>query len=205
MTAVRVSVAHGGDLGIAPIEVEPGDPNQPAGARSVIVDGRPVAASLERIDAEHAQLSFHPPPPGSAPQTRVLLLPMRPGASRGRGPVLSEVVIDGWRFELEIEPAARARLRERALRGAGGAGGAARSGPTEVRAMIPGVIIAVTVHAGDAVTAGQPLVVVEAMKMENEIRAPRSGAITRLAVVPGQTVDLGDLLAVVDETGPAVA
>ena len=73
-----------------------------------------------------------------------------------------------------------------------------RSGqrPLDVRAMIPGRVAAVAVVAGDAVTAGQTLVVVEAMKMQNELRAPRDGVVERVSVGVGETIDLGDLLVV---------
>ena len=104
-----------------------------------------------------------------------------------------EVVVDGWRFELEVEDTARSELRRRATRerlvGAG-------DGPLEVRAIIPGRVVDVGVAAGDGVTAGQTLLVIEAMKMQNELKAPRDGRIERVAVEAGETIDLGDLLVV---------
>ncbi len=69
------------------------------------------------------------------------------------------------------------------------------SGDGRVKAPIPGLIARVLVAAGDEVAAGQPLLVLEAMKMENEIRAPRPGVVTRLDVQPGQDVTLNQLLA----------
>lgn len=63
-----------------------------------------------------------------------------------------------------------------------------------VKAPIPGRIQAVRVAVGEEVEAGQPLLVLEAMKMENEIRAPRRGHVKEIHVVPGQSVALGDLL-----------
>ncbi len=68
------------------------------------------------------------------------------------------------------------------------------SGDGRVKAPIPGIITRLMVTEGQSVEAGQPLVVLEAMKMENEIQAPRSGNIQRLGVQPGQTVRLDDLL-----------
>jgi biotin carboxyl carrier protein len=53
------------------------------------------------------------------------------------------------------------------------------------------------VAAGDEVVAGQQLLVVEAMKMQNELRAPRDGNIERVAVGVGQTIEVGDLLLVI--------
>jgi acetyl/propionyl-CoA carboxylase alpha subunit len=105
-----------------------------------------------------------------------------------------EVVIDGWRFEYLVEDADRADLRARATRDRGAAG---YDGPTEVRAIIPGRVVSVAVSAGDPVTAGQRLLAVEAMKMENEVRAPRAGTVERVAVAPDATVELGDLLVVI--------
>jgi biotin carboxyl carrier protein len=104
-----------------------------------------------------------------------------------------EVSVDGWRFELAVEDADRADLRRRATRVRDAA---AASGPTEIRAIIPGRVAAVRVVAGDAVEAGQSLLVVEAMKMQNELRAPRDGVVERVAVGEGQTIDNGDLLVV---------
>jgi biotin carboxyl carrier protein len=103
-------------------------------------------------------------------------------------------VVDGWRIEVDVEPAARAALRERARRGREEAG---HSGPTEVHAIIPGVVVSVSVAPGDQVVAGQQLLAVEAMKMQNELRAPRDGTIERVAVAPGRTIEVGDLLLVI--------
>lgn len=105
-----------------------------------------------------------------------------------------EVVVDGWRFELEVEDASRARLRRRATRERDAT---AASGPTEIRAIIPGRIATIHVVAGDVVEAGQSLLVVEAMKMQNELRTPRDGSVERVAVGEGDTIDNGDLLVII--------
>ena len=110
----------------------------------------------------------------------------------GRRPV--EVVVDGWRFELLVEDEARAALRERASRDRTAAGSA--GGPLEIRAIIPGRIVSVAVAPGDTVEAGQTLLAVEAMKMQNELRAPRAGTVTHMPVGTGSTVELGDVLVV---------
>jgi biotin carboxyl carrier protein len=70
-------------------------------------------------------------------------------------------------------------------------------GRQQVLAPMPGKIVRVLVKTGDAVQAGQGLLVVEAMKMQNEIRAPKSGTIDRLGVVEGQTVNAGEVVAIV--------
>jgi biotin carboxyl carrier protein len=106
-----------------------------------------------------------------------------------------EIVVDGWRFELDVESEARARLRERAT---SARADAARGGPQELRAIIPGRVVSVDVAEGDAVEPGGRLLVLEAMKMQNEVRAPRAGTVVRVAVGPGQTVELGDVLVVIE-------
>lgn len=63
-----------------------------------------------------------------------------------------------------------------------------------VAAPMPGTILKVNVKNGDAVKEGQVLVVLEAMKMENEIMAPKSGTITQVAVQKGASVNTGDAL-----------
>jgi biotin carboxyl carrier protein len=67
----------------------------------------------------------------------------------------------------------------------------AHAGPLEVRATLPGLIVAVAVAAGDEVVEGMPLLTIEAMKMQNEVRAPRTGRILEVEVAPGQTVATG--------------
>jgi len=71
------------------------------------------------------------------------------------------------------------------------------TGPSRVTAPMPGKIVRVLVNAGDIVRARQPLVVVEAMKMENELRAGRDGTIAEVHVQEGASVDAGALLVVI--------
>ncbi len=71
------------------------------------------------------------------------------------------------------------------------------AGRQSVTAPMAGKIIRCLVTAGDEVQAGQGLAIVEAMKMQNEIRSPKSGKIERVAAVEGQTVNPGDVIAVV--------
>ena len=70
-------------------------------------------------------------------------------------------------------------------------------GRQKVIAPMPGKVIRILVRVGDSVTVGQGLVVVEAMKMQNEIRSPKSGAVERLSVIEGQTVNAGEAIAVI--------
>ena len=82
-------------------------------------------------------------------------------------------------------------LRQRARSGAG-------EGEREVRAVMPGKVVAILAEVGATVERGQGLLVIEAMKMENEIAAPRAGTLRELRVTPGQTVEAGEILAIVD-------
>ncbi len=70
----------------------------------------------------------------------------------------------------------------------------AAAGPQRTAAYMPGRVAVVLAAEGEAVEAGQGIVVLEAMKMENEIQAERAGTVTRLFVEPGQAVETGDPL-----------
>ena len=72
---------------------------------------------------------------------------------------------------------------------------------TMLRAPIPGVVVAIKVHPGDAVSIGQELLVLEAMKMRNTIRSPRDGQIATVHVSNGQTVNHNDPLVEFAELG----
>jgi biotin carboxyl carrier protein len=72
---------------------------------------------------------------------------------------------------------------------------AATVGPSRLEAPIPGKVVKVHVKVGDVVEAGQAMVVLEAMKMENELTAEQAGKVTAVYVEPGQTVDTGAPLA----------
>lgn len=119
------------------------------------------------------------------------------------------ILIGGDSFEVRTEAAAgklRVILRGREMfatvrdprqwRRRGGAALEAE-GRQQIIAPMPGKIVRVLVKAGDAVQTGQGILVVEAMKMQNEIRSPKSGTVERLSVVEGQAVNAGEVVAVV--------
>lgn len=174
----------------------PGDPSlrvelDPASALEddtplVMRPDDPWAAGLRQIDARHALV--HEP---GAEAARVILGPVSVGRD-GRGQ--REVVVDGWRFVVVIASERLARLRERA---SSGREEGALGGRIELRAVIPGRLVAVSVAVGDHVEAGQQVLVIEAMKMQNEVRAPHAGVVERIDVAPGQTVELGMVLVVI--------
>ncbi len=72
------------------------------------------------------------------------------------------------------------------------------SGDGRIKAPIPGLIPRILVEAGQTVEVGQPILILEAMKMENEIRATRAGTVRKVIVKIGQTVVLGELLAEIE-------
>jgi biotin carboxyl carrier protein len=83
------------------------------------------------------------------------------------------------------------------LRGAGPLAGE-QGGLAQVKAPMPGKVVRVLVEAGQAVEAGQGVVVVEAMKMQNELKSPKSGTVAELRAEPGATVNAGDVLVVIE-------
>jgi biotin carboxyl carrier protein len=72
------------------------------------------------------------------------------------------------------------------------------SGKVQMRAMMPGRVLSVAVKVGDDVTANQGVLVIEAMKMENELKSPKAGKVVEVKVTAGQTVEKGELLIVIE-------
>jgi len=70
--------------------------------------------------------------------------------------------------------------------------------PEDVKAHITGVVFQITSKAGDKVAAGDPIIVLESMKMEIPVEAPCAGVVREVKVAEGQTVQEGDTLAVID-------
>ena len=109
---------------------------------------------------------------------------VRPGETRGN----YTLWVDGFRFDVEALDERSRAIRELS------AATAAPKGPAPLVAPMPGMIVRVNVAEGDVIQAGQGLVVMEAMKMENELRAPSAGAVRRVLVAPGTAVEKGALL-----------
>lgn len=148
----------------------------PEGAR---VDGRPVTADLAAV------------PDGPV---RSLLLD---GAShrvvaRSLGGGKWDLRLRGRRLPVEVVDE-----RTRAIRAMLGAG-TGPAGPKPVRAPMPGLVVRVEVAVGDLVRPGHGLVIVEAMKMENELRASRAGRVKTVKIAEGQSVEAGALLVTVE-------
>ncbi len=146
-----------------------------------IVNGRSVEVQLTAIPGTPVQLlrvgeEVH----------RVIT---RRGARRGAW----RIDVDGVAYATEALSARMRILRDLADAAAG------FSGPTPLLAPMPGMVVRVSVAVGDVVAAGQGLAVVEAMKMENELRASTAGIVTAVRAVVGTAVEKG---AVLVELGP---
>ena len=101
-----------------------------------------------------------------------------------------EIFFGEQRFEVQVEDE-----RTRSLTGA--AASAHSSGEARIRAPMPGLVVGVPLEAGASVARGQTVVILEAMKMENDLSTPISGTIKEIRVSKGQTVNQGDVLVVV--------
>ena len=108
--------------------------------------------------------------------------------ARPAGAGLWELTLDGSPLRAEVIDE-----RTRAIREMTGETGAS-AGPHQLTAPMPGLVVKVEVAAGDRVEPGQGLIIVEAMKMENELLAESAGRVEKVLVEAGQTVEKGDLL-----------
>ncbi|MBO4854523.1 MAG: biotin/lipoyl-binding protein [Oscillospiraceae bacterium] len=103
-----------------------------------------------------------------------------------------QVTVNGTTYQVEIEELTGSAAAAPAAVSAAPA--AAPNGAEAITSPMPGNILAVNVAAGDAVKKGQVLMILEAMKMENEIMCPRDGKIVSVAVAKGTTVESGTVL-----------
>ena len=104
------------------------------------------------------------------------------------------VNVNGTAYEVEIEEMAGAPVAAPVAAPAAAPAPAASGAGESINAPMPGNILSVNVAVGDTVKKGQVLMVLEAMKMENEIMAPRDGKVTAVAVAKGAAVESGALL-----------
>ena len=140
-----------------------------------LLDGKPCAADARFLSPRVLSLLI------DGRSYRVLFDP-RPGAEA--------VVVGEHRMTYTIEDPRSLRSRKRIS--------ASESGALSITAPMPGLIVQLMVGAGDAVKADQALIVMEAMKMQNELKAPRPGTVTRVAVEAGAIVQAGTLLLVIE-------
>jgi pyruvate carboxylase subunit B len=105
-----------------------------------------------------------------------------------RGQAAWNLHVDGWPVSAEVVDERTRAIRAMTARTAG------PQGPRPVRAPMPGMIVRTEVEAGERVAAGQGVVVMEAMKMENELKAETAGVVARVLVTAGQAVEKGTVL-----------
>lgn len=149
----------------------------------VELDGQRAKMQGALVDATISQLE-HTPEYVLTLGHEVHRLLVRRGSSRGR----YTIWVGGIRLEVEALDERSRAIRELAAATSGPAG------PAPLVAPMPGMIVRVNVGNGDSVQAGQGLVVMEAMKMENELRATAAGTVRRVLVTPGTAVEKGALL-----------
>lgn len=158
---------------------------------AVTIDGRTVELAVDgdqvtiNGQVHRAELVEVP----GTPMRQLLLdghsvaLPMLPG---GRGEWELSLAGDQWPAEVVDE-------RTRHIRSLTG-NRAGKAGPPVLKAPMPGLVVRVLVEPGQEVAAGAGLVVLEAMKMENELKAPAPGRIRSVSAQPGQPVEKGAVL-----------
>ena len=104
------------------------------------------------------------------------------------------ITVNGTAYEVEVEEAGVVASAPKAA--APKAAAPVAAGATTVSAPMPGKVLSVNVKVGDAVKAGDVLMILEAMKMQNEIMAPADGTVSDVRVSAGQTVGTGDVMIV---------
>lgn len=199
MTAGGYEITIDGRVSLVELEAEGAD-----GLLRVRVDGRERLLDVRALGAGAWSLLERAPPPLTAP----------PSPSESQEPVAAAAVVaasrvrlvrvDGTLAKLTVQvghPDGEPRTVVLAVAPARGLSDRRASaserdavGPVTLRAPIPGKIVKIAVRVGDRVTSGQALVVLEAMKMENEIRTPRDGEVTSILVREGVSVEAGQEL-----------
>jgi biotin carboxyl carrier protein len=100
------------------------------------------------------------------------------------------LVIGSARYAVDVQDPRSLRTRR--------AAGGVEVGPQKLTAPMPGKIVRILVAPGDEVRAGQGIIVMEAMKMQNEMKSPKDGKVQKIMTSEGSTVNPGDTLAVIE-------
>lgn len=136
------------------------------------LDGRDIILDAERIDRDTLSL-------------------LRNGESFAVRRVPGQgIFVRGRRYEISVRDRRSWRVRQRATRG--------EQGAESLIATMPGKVVRLLAREGEKVRPNQGIVVVEAMKMQNEIRSPKAGVLKRLLAEPGMNVNAGEVLAIVE-------
>jgi biotin carboxyl carrier protein len=146
----------------------------------ILIDGRPVEVDPQRLEAVKEV----------EPGVYSVLLEGRSFEVRAIAtPHVLNVETGGRRFAVEVRDPRNGGRQSRAASG---------SGRQSIAAPMPGKVVRVLVKEGDAVDIGQGLIVVEAMKMQNEMKTSRAGRVVEVRVIDGDTVAAGDTLVVLE-------
>jgi biotin carboxyl carrier protein len=140
----------------------------------LVADGTPLSVSVVQVaDPDHVSIIMN---------------------DRSYDVVLEDhlVILKGIGFEVRVEDELKKRF-ESVMRAAG-----QEETRIEMRAPMPGLVVAVEVAEGEQVTAGQGVAILEAMKMQNELRAPKAGVVREVRVQKGTKVDGGEILAIIE-------
>ena len=146
----------------------------------------PVEVDGDRVEVNGRQAQAHLSPVPGTPVRHLLLdaVSARVVVERGDSGKW-HLTLEGVGYEIRVVDE-----RTRHIAGLTGASGA-KAGPAVLRAPMPGLVVRVMVTPGQAVETGKGLVVLEAMKMENELRATTHGVVQRVVVTAGQPVEKG--------------
>jgi biotin carboxyl carrier protein len=102
----------------------------------------------------------------------------------------SNVIVGQERFSVSVRDPRSFRSRRRS--------GASEQGVMKIKAPMPGKVVRILAPAGSQVEIGQSVVVIEAMKMQNELKAPKTGVVKKISVAEGAAVEAGQALAEVE-------
>ena len=136
------------------------------------IDGRSVEIDMTRISSDILSILYE----GKSYEVR-------------RG-INDAVIVGDNSYPVQLTDPRSWRSRRQAAAGS--------SGPQKLTATMPGKVVRVLANAGVNVQAGQGILVIEAMKMQNEVRAPREGTIASIPVKEGQAVSAGEVVAIID-------
>jgi biotin carboxyl carrier protein len=145
---------------------------QQNGARKISLDGNPLDANVVEVAPNVFSVLLN----GDSHQVRIALRP--------DGTLTLHTGLAEYHAEVTDQRSWRGRRH----------GAIEAEGRQQITAPMPGKVVRLLVKQGDSVEAGQGLLVVEAMKMQNEIRSPKSGKIEKLFAIEGQPVNSGEVL-----------
>jgi len=160
----------------------------------VTIDGKSYRLELNRADGRWSCRLNGRDIEADAVLTRPDVLSLRIGNLAYE--IKSERVANDWHLWVGSTCFAAEVRDPRSLRGRTRAGD--DHGPRKIVAPMPGKVVRLLVHAGDEVKQGMGVAVVEAMKMQNEIKSPKKGTVQKILVAEGTAVNAGDVLAIVE-------